>query len=153
MHKMQWAFGQLVMDLEAALLKGYDHELFSLMGFVGCTTMRRSVKVLNTATNKIVDVMIAHEDAVAFGVIASRMIDELSARYPCEDVPRFLPSQLTDLLSDSVCMEEFREFCLGHAIEGFHLVDAEGNVRKDKRGDAIVAGPAPAERDKTIKTK
>ena len=146
MHKMQWAFGQLVMDMEAALLKWFDHELFSLMGFVGCTTMRRSVKVLNTATNKIEDVMIAHEDAVACGVIASRMIDELVARYPGEDVPRFLPSQLTDLLSDPVRMKEFREFCLGHAIEGFHLVDAEGNVRKDKRGDAIVAGPAPAER-------
>ena len=146
MHKMQWAWGQLVMDLEAALLKWYDHELFSLMGFVGCTTMRRSVKALDTATDTIVDVMIAHEDAVACGVIASRMIDELVARYPGEDFPRFLPSQLTDLLSSSTLMEEFRQFCLGHDIEGFHLVDAEGRVLKDKNDTTVVAGPAPAER-------
>ena len=146
MHKMQWAWGQLVMDLEAALLKWYDHELFSLMGFVGCTTMRRSVKALDTATDTIVDVMIAHEDAVACGVIASRIIDELVAHYPGEDFPRFLPSQLTDLLSSPTLMEEFRQFCLGHAIEGFHLVDAEGRVLKDKNDTTVVAGPAPAER-------
>ena len=156
MHKAQWAVREVMRDVVRATEKWFDHELYSLFGFLACMIQTRWVKVVNVATGEKMEILIAHQEAIPNGQVGSRILDELQAQFIDQGEHQFLdyyPPQLTDMLTDEAAMRQFPDFLRGDAMEGFHLLDADGNVllvdtrKKDTDGNPImkpvVAGPAP----------
>jgi hypothetical protein len=141
MRKMQFAVIQVVQrDIVGAIVDWHDHELYSLFGFLGCTLLAVTLRARCTKTNAIVHIETAHPDAIACALIASRMLDELFAHHPNEKLVNFVPTQLADLLNDEEAMEQFSRFSQGEAIEGFVLVDEDG---QDLKGSwAVPVAPA-----------
>ena len=156
MHKAQWAVREVMRDVVSATEKRFDHELYSLFGFLACMIQARWVKVVKVATGEKMEILIAHQDAIPNGQVGSRILDELQAQFIDQGEQQFLdyyPPQLTDMLTDEAAMRQFPDFLRGDAMEGFHLLDADGEVllmdtrKKDTDGNPImipvVAGPAP----------
>jgi hypothetical protein len=157
MHKAQWAVCEIMQDVVRAMEKWFDHELYSLFGFLACMIQTRWVDVLKVQTGEKMKILIAHEEAIPNGHIGSRILDELGARFRDQGEQQFLdfyPPQLADMLKDEAAMRQFPEFLRGNAMDGFYLLDAQGNVlyedikpkTTDANGDTIkkpiVAGPA-----------
>jgi hypothetical protein len=157
MHKAQWAVCEIMHDVVRAMEKWFDHELYSLFGFLACMIQTRWVDVLKVQTGEKMKILIAHEEAIPNGHIGSRILDELGARFRDQGEQQFLdfyPPQLADMLKDEAAMRQFPEFLRGDAMVGFHLLDAQGNVlyedikplTTDANGNRIkrpiVAGPA-----------
>jgi hypothetical protein len=158
MHKAQWAVREIMHDVVRAIEKWFDHELYSLFGFLACMIQTRWVDVLDLRTGERMKILIAHEDAIPNGQVGSRVFDELAAQFRKQGEQQFLdfyPPQLADMLKDEAAMCQLPKFLRGDAIEGFILLDAQGHVlledtqplRKDANGNnmkqAVVAGPAP----------
>ena len=157
MHKAQWAVCEIMQDVVRAMEKWFDHELYSLFGFLACMIQTRWVDVLKVQTGEKMKILIAHEEAIPNGHIGSRILDELGERFRGQGEQQFLdfyPPQLADMLKDEAAMRQFPEFLRGDAMVGFHLLDAQGNVlyedikplTTDANGNIIkrpiVAGPA-----------
>lgn len=158
MHKAQWAVREIMNDVVRATEKWFDNELYSLFGFLACMIKTRWVDVWNVQTCEKMKILIADVDAISNGQVGSRMLDELKAHFINQGEPGFVdfyPPQLTDMLTDDVAMRQLSEFLRGDAMEGFHLLDAEGNtlfedvkpVTQDAQGNRmrqpIVVGPKP----------
>ena len=158
MHKAQWAVREIMRDVVRAAEKWFDHELYSLFGFLACMIQTRWVDVLNGQTGERMKILIAHEAAIPNGQIGSRILDELEAHFRNQGEQQFLdfyPPQLADMLKDEAAMRQFPEFLRGNAMQGFYLLDERGDIiledvkplRKDANGDnlkqPVVAGPAP----------
>ena len=158
MHKAQWAVREIMHDVVRAAEKWFDHELYSLFGFLACMIQTRWVDVVKVQTGEKMKILIAHEAAIPNGQIGSRILDELEAHFRNQGEEQFLdfyPPQLVDMLKDEAAMRQFPEFLRGNAIQGFYLLDERGDIiledvkplRKDANGDNIkqpvVAGPAP----------
>ena len=156
MHKAQWAVREIMKDVVRATEKWFDHELYSLIGFLACMIQTRWVDVVKVATGEKMKILIAHEDAIPNGQVGSRIFDELQAQFLDADEKEFrnfYPPQLTDLLKDEAAMSQFPEFLRGDEMEGFLLLDSRGDVvyedtrKKDADGQPImkpvVPGPAP----------
>jgi len=156
MHKAQWAVREIMHDVVRATEKWFDHELYSLFGFLACMLQTRWVSVRKVATGETMRILVAHEDSIANGQVGSRVLDELGEQFRNQGEDQFLdyyPPQLTDLLNDEEAMRQFPEFLRGDAMHGFVLLDAEGQVvyedtrKKDENGKPItipvVPGPAP----------
>jgi hypothetical protein len=156
MHKAQWAFREIMNDVVKATEAWFDHELYSLIGFLACMIQTRWVSVLELATGKKMKILIAHENAIPNGQVGSRILDELAAQFVGQGEAAFLdyyPPQLSDMLKDDDAMQQLPNFLGGGAMEGFHLLDPDGNVilaktgRIDNEGidvtEPVVAGPAP----------
>ena len=147
MRKMQFAVVRVVQqDIVSAIVEWHDHELYSLFGFLGCTLLAVTSRARSIMTNEIVHIVTAHPDAVACALVASRMLDELFAHHPNEKLANFVPTQLADLLNDEEAMRQFSRLCQGETIEGFVLVDEDG---QDLKGSSAVP-VAPAERYETF---
>ena len=143
MRKMQFAVVHVVQqDIVSAIVEWHDHELYSLFGFLGCTLLTVTLRARSTTTNEIVHIVTAHPDAIACALIASRMLDELFAHHPNETLANFVPTQLADLLNDEEAMRQLSRLCQGETIDGFVLVDEDGQDLKGSRAVPI----APAER-------
>jgi hypothetical protein len=158
MHKAQWAVREIMHDVVRATEKWFDNELYSLFGFLACMIQTRWVDVLKVQTGEKMKILIAHEDAIPNGQVGSRIIDELGAHFRLQGEEKFLdfyPPQLADMLKDEAAMRQFPEFLRGNSMQGFYLLDAQGDVlledikplRKDVNGvnikQPVVAGPAP----------
>jgi hypothetical protein len=156
MHKAQWAVREIMHDVVRATEKWFDHELYSLFGFLACMLQTRWVSVRKVATGETMRILVAQEDSIANGQVGSRVLDELGEQFRNQGEDQFLdyyPPQLTDLLNDKEAMRQFPEFLRGDAMHGFVLLDAEGQVvyedtrKKDENGKPItipvVPGPAP----------
>ena len=156
MHKAQWAFREILKDVVRATIKWFDHELYSLFGVLACMIQTRWVHVVEVATGKKMQILIAHEDAIPNGQVGSRIFDELEAQFQAQGQAEFLeyyPPQLTDMLKDGAAMLQFTAFLRRDAMTGFHLLDKNGDVvlvdtrKKDENGENItepvVPGPAP----------
>ena len=113
MHKAQWAFREILKDVVRATIKWFDHELYSLFGFLACMIQTRWVHVVEVATGKKMQILIAHEDAIPNGQVGSRIFDELEAQFRAQGQAEFLeyyPPQLTDMLKDGAAMLQFTAF-------------------------------------------
>jgi hypothetical protein len=122
--------------------------LYCILGFLACSLETRTVKARkkDDPDRHIVDVLVANKFAVANLTVAFRMIDELKAHWPEENLSDFVPSQLSKLMSSGQAMLQAAEFSLGKDIEGFVLVDNNGRDILDKDGIPMPVGPAPLER-------
>jgi hypothetical protein len=158
MHKAQWAVREIMQDVVRAVEKWFDHELYSLFGFLACMIQTRWVDVLKVQTGERMKILIAHEDAIPNGQVGSRILDELGAQLRHQGEQQFLefyPPQLADMLKDEAAMRQLPIFLRGDAMEEFVLLDAKGQVlledtkplMKEANGDnmkqPVVAGPAP----------
>jgi hypothetical protein len=153
MIKAQWAVAQIVRhDMVESIVKWFDHELYCILGFLACSLETRTVKARkkDDPNRKIVDVLVANKFAVANLSVAFRMLDELKAHWPDEDLSDFVPSQLAKLLRNGQAMLQAAEFSLGKDIEGFILVDKDGRDILDKDGIPMPVGPAPLERSEEL---
>jgi hypothetical protein len=88
--------------------------------------------------------------AVAKLTVAFRMIDELKAHWPDENLSDFAPSQLSKLMSSGQATLQAAEFSLGKDIEGFVLIDTNGRDILGKDGIPMPVGPAPLERSEDL---
>ena len=158
MHKAQWAVCEIMQDVVRAMEKWFDHELYSLFGFLACMIQTRWVDVQKVQTGEKMKILIAHEDAIPNGQVGSRILDELGEQLCHQGEQQFLefyPPQLADMLKDEAAMRQLPIFLRGNAMEEFVLLDANGQVLledtkplvKDANGDYIkqpvAAGPAP----------
>ena len=158
MHKAQWAVREIMQDVVRAMEKWFDHELYSLFGFLACMIQTRWVDVQKVQTGEKMKILIAHEDAIPNGQVGSRILDELGEQLRHQGEQQFLefyPPQLADMLKDEAAMRQLPIFLRGNAMEEFVLLDANGQVLledtkplvKDANGDYIkqpvAAGPAP----------
>ena len=148
MIKSQWAVAQIIgHDMEEAIKKWFDNELYCILGFLACSLETRTVKARkkDDPNRKIVDVLVAGEFALPNLVVGFRLLDELVSHWPTENLADFVPTQLSDLLTNSKAMLQAGEFSLGEDIEGFILVDKDGRDILDKDGKPMPVGPAPLE--------
>ena len=116
MHKAQWAVREVMRDVVRATEKWFDHELYSLFGFLACMIQTRWVKVVNVATGEKMEILIAHQEAIPNGQVGSRILDELQAQFIDQGEHQFLdyyPPQLTDMLTDEAACGNFRISCVG----------------------------------------
>jgi hypothetical protein len=104
MMKAQWACTQIVADMIEAILKWFDRELFCPLGFIACAIQTRTVRARREEDGLIVDVLIANKFALANLTVAMKMLDELKAHYPDDNLADYVPSQLAALLDNRVAM-------------------------------------------------
>ncbi len=89
MIKVQWAVAQIVRHtMVESIVKWFDHKLYCILGFLACSLETRTVKARkkDDPNSKIVDVLVANKFAAANLSVAFRMLDELKAHWPDEDL-------------------------------------------------------------------
>jgi hypothetical protein len=152
MMKAQLAFTQVVKDMNGAILKWFDNELFCPLGFIACSFGTRTVTASKEENGVIVSVLVANTFTVANVVVGSTVLDELKSHYPGKNLSDFVPTQLPDLLTNSQATRQGDEFCLAKDIEGFVLVDKDGKDILDGKGNGnrMPIGPALVERFKEL---